>query len=129
MPQRKEGFPRQTGNLRFSFRSLRRGEWTEVKGGLGLPQGLSGKESACNAGDAEGVGSIPAGKVPWRRKWQPTPVVLPAKSHGQRSLTGYSPWGRQEADNTEATEQARTKRERESRLEEASELGEQEQQD
>ena len=42
---------------------------------------------------------------------------------------GYSPWGRQEADNTEATEQARTKRERESRLEEASELGEQEQQD
>ena len=87
------------------------------------------KESACNAGDAEGVGSIPAGKIPWRRKWQPTPVFLPAKSHGQRSPMGYSPWGRQEADNTEATEQARTKRERESRLEEASELGEQEQQD
>ena len=42
---------------------------------------------------------------------------------------GYSSWGRQEADNTEVTEQARTKGERESTLEEASELGEQEQQD
>ena len=34
------------------------------------------------------------GKVPQRRKWQPTPVFLPGKSHGQRSLAGYSPWGR-----------------------------------
>jgi len=33
------------------------------------------------------------GKVPWRRKWQPTPVCLPGKSHGQRSLVGYCPWG------------------------------------
>ena len=32
-------------------------------------------------------------KIPWRRKWQPTPVFLPGKSHGQRSLVGYSPWG------------------------------------
>ena len=32
-------------------------------------------------------------KTPWRRKWQPTPVFLPGKSHGQRSLAGYSPWG------------------------------------
>ena len=32
-------------------------------------------------------------KVPWRRKWQPTPVFLPGESHGQRSLAGYSPWG------------------------------------
>ena len=30
---------------------------------------------------------------PWRRKWQPTPVFLPGKPHGQRSLAGYSPWG------------------------------------
>ena len=34
------------------------------------------------------------GKNPWRRNWQTTPVVLPRKSHGQRSLVGYSPWGR-----------------------------------
>ena len=41
-----------------------------------------------------------AGKIPWRRKWQPTPVFLPGKSHGQRSLVGYSPWGRKESDTT-----------------------------
>ena len=33
------------------------------------------------------------GKILWRRKWQPTPVFLPGKSHGQRSLAGKSPWG------------------------------------
>ena len=38
---------------------------------------------------------------PWRRKWQPTPVFLPEKSHGQRSLADYSPWGRKELDRTE----------------------------
>ena len=41
------------------------------------------------------------GKIPWRRKWQPTPVLLPGKSHGWRSLVGYSPRGRQESDMTE----------------------------
>ena len=40
-------------------------------------------------------------KIPWRRKWQPTPVLLPGKSHGQRSLMGYSPWSRKELDTTE----------------------------
>ena len=40
------------------------------------------------------------GKIPWRRKWQSTPVLLPGKSHGQRSLVGYSPWGRKELDTT-----------------------------
>ena len=41
------------------------------------------------------------GKIPWSRKWQSTPVLLPGKSHGQRSLVGYSPWGRKESDTTE----------------------------
>ena len=36
----------------------------------------------------------------WRRKWQPTPVLLPGKSHGQRSVVGYSSWGRKESDTT-----------------------------
>ena len=40
-------------------------------------------------------------KIPWRRKWQPTPVFLPGKSHGWRSLVGYSPWGCRESDMTE----------------------------
>ena len=39
----------------------------------------------------------------WRRKWQPLPVFLPGEFHGQRSLAGYSPWGRKELDMTEAT--------------------------
>ena len=34
------------------------------------------------------------GKIPWRREWQPTPVFLPGKFYGQRSLVGYNPWGR-----------------------------------
>ena len=38
---------------------------------------------------------------PWRRKWQPTPVFLPGESQGQRSLVGYSRWGRKQSDTTE----------------------------
>jgi len=37
----------------------------------------------------------------WRRQWHPTPVLLPGKSHGQRSLVGCSPWGLEESDTTE----------------------------
>ena len=59
---------------------------------------------------AQMVKSLPAvqethiqslGKVLWRRAWQPTPVFLPGKFHGQRSLAGYSPWGRKKLDTTE----------------------------
>ena len=45
-----------------------------------------------------------AGKVPWRRAWQSTPVFLPGESLGQRSLEGYSPQGHKQSDVTEATE-------------------------
>ena len=40
-------------------------------------------------------------KIPWGRKWLPTPVFLPGESHGPRSLAGYSPWGCEESDMTE----------------------------
>ena len=40
-------------------------------------------------------------KIPWRRAWQPTPAFLPGESHGQRSLAGYSLYGRKAADKTE----------------------------
>ena len=40
------------------------------------------------------------GKIPWRRAWQPTPVLLPGESHGLRSLVGYSPLGHKESDMT-----------------------------
>ena len=68
----------------------------------GLPRCLSGKESACQCSRYKRRGFDPwVGKIPWRRKWQPTPVFLPGKSHGQRSLAGYCPWGCKELDMTE----------------------------
>ena len=42
-------------------------------------------------------------KIPWMRKWQPTPWFLHGESHAQRSLVHYSPWGHKEWDTTEAT--------------------------
>ena len=53
-----------------------------------------------NAGDS---GLIWVGMILWRREWQPTPVVLPGKFRGQRSLAGYTPWGSKESDMTGAT--------------------------
>ena len=56
----------------------------------GVPGGSSGKESACQYRRCRRHGFDPwVGKVLWRRKWQPTPVFLPGKSHGQRSLVSY----------------------------------------
>ena len=52
--------------------------------------GSDGKASARNVGPWFDPWD---GKIPWRRKWQPTPVLLPRKFHGWRSLMGYSPWG------------------------------------
>ena len=60
----------------------------------GFSGSSDGKESASSAGDP---GSIPGSG----REWQPTPVFLPGKSHGQRNLVGYSPWGHKELDMTE----------------------------
>ena len=56
--------------------------------------GSDGKASVYSAGPW-------VGKILWRRKWQPTPVLLPGKSHGQRSPVSYSPWCRKELDTTE----------------------------
>ena len=68
----------------------------------GLIDGSGGKESICNAGDARHIGSLPmSGRSLQRRKWKLTPVFLPGKSHGQRSLAGYSPWSHKESDTTE----------------------------
>ena len=61
--------------------------------------GTSGKESTCQCRRCKGCGFNPwVGKIPWRRGWQPSPVFLTGKSHGQRSLVGYSPWGCKESD-------------------------------
>ena len=61
-----------------------------------------GKESACQRGQSKRHGFHPwVGKVPWRRKWHPTPVFLPGESHGRSSLADCSPQGRKEWDTTE----------------------------
>ena len=67
----------------------------------GLPQWLSGKESACNAGATGDSSSIPGSGGGGHGN--PLPVFLPGESHGQRSLVGYSPQGCKESDMTEAT--------------------------
>ena len=61
----------------------------------GIPRWLSGKEPTCRC---RTCGFSPCiRKDPRRRKWQPTPVSLPEKSDGQRSLEGHSPWGGKES--------------------------------
>ena len=85
---------------------------------ISWPQGLPGTD-VCSPDCQNGKASLMAqwqrthlpmqktwvrslgGKIPWRRKWQPTPVFLPGESHGQRSLVGCSPWGSGESDMTE----------------------------
>jgi len=67
----------------------------------GLRRWLSGKESA-SAGATGDKGSMPGlGKSLGDGIWQPTPVFLPGKSHGQRNSAGHSPWSHKELDMTE----------------------------
>ena len=71
---------------------------------LGLPRWHSDKEPNRQCRRCKRLGFDPwVEKIPWRRKWQPTPVFLLGKFHGQRSLEGYSPWGRKESNPTEHT--------------------------
>ena len=59
---------------------------------FGLPKWLSGKSTCqCRRHKISRFDSW-VRKISWSRKWQPTPVFLPGKLHGQRSLVGYSPW-------------------------------------
>ena len=62
--------------------------------------GSDGKESTCNVWDPPRF-SPWVGKIPWRRKWLPTPVFLPREFQGQKSLAGCSPWGHKELGMTE----------------------------
>ena len=69
------------------------------KGCIGLPRWFSGKETSCQCRRHRFDPWV--GKIPWRRKWQPTPVFLPGEFQGQRSLACYSQWCRKESDTTE----------------------------
>ena len=70
---------------------------------MGLPWQLSGKEPSCLYRRHRFNPWV--WKIPRGRKWQPTPVFLTGKSHGQRSLEGYSPWGRKRVGYNLATKQ------------------------
>ena len=64
-----------------------------------FPAGSDSKVSAYNVGDP---GSVPGlGRSPWEGNGKPLKVFLPGKSHGWRSLVGYSPWDHKESDTTE----------------------------
>ena len=67
-----------------------------INGEWGFPDGSVVKNLPANTGDIKDTSSIPeSGKMPWRRKWQPTPVFLPGESNGQRSLAGLPSIGLQ----------------------------------
>ena len=71
----------------------------------GSPGGAVIKNLPANTGDERKTRAQSwVRKIPWRRKWLPTPVFLPGEFHGQRSLAGYSPWGHKESDTTEVTD-------------------------
>ena len=75
---------------------------------LGLPRYHSGKESTSQSRRSKRHGCLwedllISGKIPWSRKWQPTPVFLPEKFHGHRHPAGYSPWSCKESDMAEHT--------------------------
>ena len=66
---------------------------------MGFSGGSDSKESTCNV---RGPGfDLWVGKIPWRREMLPASVFWPREFHGQRSLAGYSPWGRKELDMSE----------------------------
>ena len=64
---------------------------------MGFPGGSAVKKPPANQGRRLRFHPW-VGKIPWRRKWQPAPVSSPEKSHEQRSLVGYRPWGHMEWD-------------------------------
>ena len=73
--------------------------FTDISGLFVVYSGASGKESACQFRRLKRRRfDAWVGMILWRRKWQPTPVFLPAVSYGQRSLVGYSPQGHKESD-------------------------------
>ena len=69
---------------------------------LRLPRWLNGKEAPYQCRRHRRYRFNPwVRKIPWRREWQSTPIFLPGKFHGQRSMAGFRPWGQKESDTTE----------------------------
>ena len=74
----------------------------------GFPGGPSSEESTCQCRRHNLCGFDPWAQISWKRIRQLTPVFLPEKFHGQRSLTGYGPWGHKELGMAEHTHFAYT---------------------
>ena len=87
--------------LGVSSRRSCRSSWCQISGCKSFPCGSVLNNAPANAGDAGLI--LGLGIFPWSRNWQPTPVFLLGKFHGQRSLAGYSPWGCRESNTTEHT--------------------------
>ena len=86
------------GNLQICIHCLRILEARNLTSGFSRVGSLWGCEGEWVTGLYK---FLVFGEIFWRRKWQPTPVLLPGKSHGWRSQVGYSPWGGKESDTTE----------------------------
>ena len=74
--------------------------WTHIPDSLGFPGGVVVQHLLASAGDTRDVGSIPGSERSPGGTKIPTSVFLPEKSHGQRSMEGYNPWGHKESDTT-----------------------------
>ena len=74
------------------YLTVEKGNLGKIIPDIGLPGWLGGKDYTCQPKRCHSNRFL-GEKIPWRRIQQPTPVLLPGKSHGQRSLVGYSPWG------------------------------------
>ena len=85
-------------NILTIFAEIFRRKYTDVW----IPKCYSGKEFTCQCKRGKRHRFDPwVEKIPWKRKWHPTPIFLPGKFHGWRNLVGYSPWGRKESDTAE----------------------------
>ena len=99
--------PRETPHIGDDIGRLeRRGSdllvWASIANYCRLQGGTSGKGPACQCRRHKRLEFKPwVGKIPWRKKCQPTSVFLPGESHEQGSLASYSPWRHQESDTTE----------------------------
>ena len=92
------------GSLGLGKTFLEQRQLSQNPGDSRLQVGVVVKNPPANTGDIRDLDSVPgSGRFSWRRAWQPTPIFLPGKTHGQRSLAGCSPWGHRESDTTEAT--------------------------
>ena len=87
-----------SGSFILLFASAKKGNF---------PHGSVIKNLPANTGDTGDVASVPVSGIPQRKKWQPTPVFLPGKFHGQRNLVGYSPRDHKESGDNLATEHTR----------------------